>query len=341
MTFKSEGKEGILDQTGRVVISPRFESISPGFDGNGRYVMKVDGRFGVLDLNDRWVIPPEFYRIEWKEAEGRFWVMEGKLARDYFYHGRDGQRIGPIPREEIWREVAQKPFGLTTCFQNVSQDVYGFCDREGNEAIPYRYDMAFDFSREAGLARVKRGGKFGYVDPEGNEVVPPEYDDAYDYDEGKRAVVLRSGGWGVLDETGAAVIPTTLEAYPSPVGEDAYFAKSGGKWGIISRDGRQVLPPELDDVKPFNEGTGLAWAQRDGRWGMITTQGEWAVQPSFDGIGPFSPGGALAPVILNGRFAVVDSRGRVIARSVVECGREAVRDAAGAVSWPPDFSCGS
>jgi hypothetical protein len=339
LAFTYEGKEGLMDQTGKVVISPRFEYISPGFDGNGRYVMQVDGKYGVLDISDRWIIEPKYFLIEWKEKEGRFWVQEGLLASSYFYHDRDGKRTGPIPQADIWAAVGDKPFGLTGCFAaGGAQDVFGFCDKEAKEQIKPQWDRVWDFSREAGLARVMRSGRYGYVDPKGAEAVPVQYEEAYDYGPDRRAVVMKSGGWGVLDETGRAVIEPNLEAYPSPAGDGAYFAKKGGRWGILDRDGKTVLGFELEEALPFREATGLAWARKGGLWGMIDHSGKWTLDPVYEEIGPFTEAG-LAPAVLGGRFAVVDGRGDPVARSVVECGREAVRDRSGAVSWPPDFNC--
>jgi hypothetical protein len=336
--FTSQGKQGLVDQTGKVVISPRFESISPGFDGNGRYVMQIDGKYGVLDLSDRWILEPKYLFIEWKDKENRFWVQQGRLTTEYFYFDRDGKRMGPIPPADIWAVVGEKPFGLTGCFAAGGGELYGFCDREAKEQIKPQWDRVWDFNKESGLARVQKGGKFGFVDSKGKEVVPIQYDEAYDYDRRRRAVVMRAGGWGVLDETGKAVIEMGLEAFPAPAGEKGYFAKRGGKWGILDFDGRPVMPFEMDEALPYREATGLAWARRGGLWGMIDTDGKWALQPVYDDIGPHSEGG-LAPAVLAGRFAVVDGKGAVVARSVVECGKEAVRDRAGKVSWPQGFAC--
>ncbi|MDR2349571.1 MAG: WG repeat-containing protein, partial [Deltaproteobacteria bacterium] len=104
MTFTLNGKQGIMDSTGKVVISPRFESISPGFDENGKFVMRIDGLAGVLDISDKWIIEPKFYNIEYKKEDDRFWVMENKFVSSYFYHDMDGKRIGPVPQEKIWEE---------------------------------------------------------------------------------------------------------------------------------------------------------------------------------------------------------------------------------------------
>jgi hypothetical protein len=338
MAFTLDGKEGILDQAGKVIISPRFDSISPGFDENGRYIMSVGDKYGVLDVSDRWIIEPKYFKIEWHEKEGRFWVMENKFITSYFYHDRDGKRIGPIPKEAVWADIEGRPLGLTGCFASEKPDVFGFCDKTGKDVIPHAYDAVWNFSAAAGLARVKKSSLYGYVDPKGKEVVPPSYDDAYDYDDSKRAVVMKAGAWGVLDETGKPVIPVELEAYPAPAGKNGYFVKKGGLWGIYSRDGKPVLAPELQETLPFREGTGLAWARKGGLWGLINESGKWQLKPVYDDIGPFTEGG-LAPVILQGRFAVVDEKGATVARSVIECDREVIRDRSGAISWPPDFSC--
>ena len=76
---------------------------------------------------------------------------------------------------------------------------YGYIDKEGHVVIPFEYDYAEDFSE--GLAQVRKDGKYGFIDKEGHVVIPFEYDDAEDFSEGL-AHVEKDGEWFYINQKG-------------------------------------------------------------------------------------------------------------------------------------------
>ncbi|MDR2353140.1 MAG: WG repeat-containing protein, partial [Deltaproteobacteria bacterium] len=59
------GKEGILDSSGKILISPAFDKLKPEFDKNGHQIRIENGNYGVLDLSGKWIIEPKFKSIEY------------------------------------------------------------------------------------------------------------------------------------------------------------------------------------------------------------------------------------------------------------------------------------
>lgn len=135
---------------------------------------------------------------------------------------------------------------------------YGYLDRDGHEAIPFRFDRAHAFID--GLACVKTDGKYGLIDKTGSFAVPPEYD------------MLGFGGFNVQ------------------FFEDKLFACKDGKGGFINRAGETVIPFDLDvptlradePILLPEFGDGLVPVRRGGRAFFIDTQGN-EVLPVPDG----------------------------------------------------------
>jgi hypothetical protein len=336
LTFRLDGKEGIMDGTGKVIIAPRFESITPGFNEKGHYIMNIDGKAGVLDLNDTWIIEPKYFNITFNEEDQMFWVMESVLLKDYYFHDLTGKRVGPIPKERIWKDVNDLPFKLVGCFQSEQQNKHGFCDPTGEMVIKAEYDDLTNFS-PVGLALVKKGGKFGFIDPQGKVVVPIEYEDASGFAENGRAFVKKGGKWGIIDKTGKFIVEPNLDMAPVVIDERSYFVKKGGKFGLIDLDGKYLHDAELDNLRTFRE-SGYAWVQMGQLWGLIDHQGAWVLKPTYNYVGDYTSG-HMAPALFEGRFAVIDENGGLIAHTAVECEREVILDKAGKPSWPENFSC--
>jgi hypothetical protein len=67
-----------------------------------------------------------------------------------------------------------------------NQDFYGFIDKYGNEIAPLKYEYAICFSE--GLAVVRLNRKFGYIDNSNKIVIDIQFDDANSFNNGKAKV---------------------------------------------------------------------------------------------------------------------------------------------------------
>jgi hypothetical protein len=336
LTFGLDGKEGIMDGKGKVIISPRFDSIAPGFDENGKFIMRVDGKMGVLDLSDKWVIEPNFYNITYNKEEKRFWVMENKFTHSSYYYDLDGKRIGPIPTDKIWSELKDYPFELAECFPTVNDKKYGYCNSKGKIVIPAVYDRAWLFS-PAGLARIQIKDKYGFVDPAGKLVVPAQYEDAGDYFISGVAPVKKGGLWGLLDKKGSFVLEPSMDEPPVEAFENAYFIKIKGKYGLMDSQGKVLREADLADHRSFRE-SGYVWVKKDDLWGLMDKAGKFFLEPVYQDVGDYSEN-HMAAAIYQNKFSIIDELGVKVAYTVKECGRDVVKNKSGAVAYPKDFSC--
>ncbi|THF69325.1 hypothetical protein E7T06_12620 [Deinococcus sp. Arct2-2] len=132
---RHSGLTGWLDADGRVVITPRFESIAAFVGGLApAKLYGEDAKYGYIDASGRWVIQPRFDQAE-KFSEGLAsvrWTEGGRERSGYL--NPQGQLMFSTP------EATDQPFvdGRTTVMGRTSDAAPTICkgiDRTGRELI--------------------------------------------------------------------------------------------------------------------------------------------------------------------------------------------------------------
>ena len=94
-----------------------------------------------------------------------------------------------------------------------------YVSKSGKAARTHLFDGGADYFSE-GLARTISNSKFGYMDEKLAVVIKPEYDFAFPF------------------EKGVAVVCNGCR----PVSEGEHHLLTGGKWGVINKSGAIVIP---------------------------------------------------------------------------------------------------
>lgn len=181
---------------------------------------------------------------------------------------------------------------------------WGFIDRNGKEAIPFRYQRVQPFSE--GLAAVQRDGRWGYVDKKGKEVIAPAYDDAEVFRNGI-AIVTVGEKVGAVNLKGRRIIPLAFDELLDFEEGVAAFARDG-LYGFIDTEGKEVLAPRFDDAWTFSEGRAVV--ERDGGMGFIDRDGNLVIAPEFEEVESFHKG--MSRVVREGLTGIIDRNGRFI-----------------------------
>ena len=127
--------------------------------------------------------------------------------------GQDGLRIS---REHIGRLNFHD--GLAEVYVD---DKAFYVAQSGKAVRVYMFDNGADYFSD-GLARTVAKGKIGYMDRRLRVVVKPDYDFGFPFEKGRAVVcfgctevqegehrTVRGGRWGMIDRTGAQVVPVT------------------------------------------------------------------------------------------------------------------------------------
>ena len=192
-----EGKWGVIDTTGRVVVPFKYDDA--GDIENGYTRVYLDGKYGLCNMEGKEIIPCEYDSIYSPEEYGI--AVEGNGGTGYVNY--EGKLIIPCKYYGLgdFKDVGN-PEGKLLAFTKTEDKDGGLYDLDGNELQPCIYDQAEDF--RDGMARVMIDGKWGYLDATGALAIPLQYEDAEDFEDGT-ARVKQNGEWITIDKTGKQV----------------------------------------------------------------------------------------------------------------------------------------
>src|SRR3989339_513362 len=179
----------------------------------------------------------------------------------------------------------------------------GYIHKTGNLVVPFKYEVARNFSNGLGLVKRVFNGKVSYLNNFGAAVIPEKYDDGRDFIDGFAAVNI-----------GAKQTPT--------------YELSGGKWGLIAK--KEFAGPYALFDMAGNKITDFKWYFSDvfadfsdgliavrelvngklGKAGVIDLNGVLKIPYSYDIIGNFKEG--LAQVASNNKYGAIDKNGKVV-----------------------------
>lgn len=323
-SITEDGREGMIDARGNVIIPPCFDVVDDFSDGLARF--ERDNLWGYVNAAGEVVISPTF---PWAETfhEGLAWVQMKGHALDADARWGVIDRVGRVVTQATYMRLFSDEGGPEAFHEGLAVvqvagkagfPSSGYINRTGKTVIPPRFTMAFPFSD--GLAAATESGfggtqKWGFIDKTGKWVIPPLFAWADDFAQGLAAVSLH-GKCGYINRSGTIVIQP-----PTPAGEkdctSAYgdFAEGlsrwrfGDKWGYINMQGRTVISPVYDMAFGFSEG--LAAVRVGNEWGYINTKGVMVISPRKLGhAGTFHHG--LARFTTSNGFGYIDRTGKTV-----------------------------
>lgn len=227
---RRDGRWGVVDRTGRIVISTRFENMTTFFADTLFFAGNPAG----MALYDKHLEPLTKAVYTWVGAMyyGRIPVQrDGK----YGFLDRNGHEVIPCIYDETGVFVMARTLVR-------SGDRYGIIDTTGRFVLPMEYGNTSHIGEKYvyfdSLALVEKNGKLGYVDLDGNLAIPLYFDKAYQFSEGL-ASVRHNGHWGYIDTHGDIFMPFVFDiASPYQWGRaEVYY---NGVQHKVDRKGRCV-----------------------------------------------------------------------------------------------------
>lgn len=266
---------GYIDETGRVVIAPRFEAARNFSEGLAR--VRGEAFSGFIDRKGREV----FRNGEWEVGdfhEGLASAGRTPVEPSAGYIDHTGRTV--IERKYWFADDFSEGLAAVVVGKWMSRQTYGFINKKGEMVIPPRFAprmgnyMIIAASRfSEGLACVGNGGAFGYIDKSGQYVIPPKFADAQAFSEGLAWVKTFDGKAGWIDKTGRWV--STL-----------------GVNGFHPSGPRLTSDNSLHDWR-YSEGLVRfgVFTEKEALIGYLDREGRIAIQPRpFDSAGPFIGG---------------------------------------------------
>jgi len=293
--FEVDGKTGLIDREGHVVVPPYLDGTSGSFP-EGLASFREHDLEGYIDVNGQVVIPPRFVMAgEFSEglaSAGLPTVLDPEGKRPLIgFIDRSGEFVIP-PQFE-----SSSPFREGLARVTSSDGVRRFADREGKIALELpQYDNVGSFAH--GLAYVRAGNKYGAINQQGEEVIALQFDRVKgDFSEGL-LLVEQHDVWFFIDTQGQQAFPETFEN-AAPFREGRAEVEFGGKWGYIDHTGALVIEPIYDYSNPFVGGFACPGilkekkSQKKGEsflYGVIDPNGKTVLPFEYDIIGGFRDG---------------------------------------------------
>lgn len=170
---KTSDKYGIIDTNGKIIIPAEYDYIKIegiGHDSPGQ--IKKDGKYGYVNSKGEIIVAP-LYEMANAFGEG---LAVCKSGEQLFIIDAAGNQLAGLDYEnaKCFSEVL-----LPVCLNHTDEkgkrkELWGYCDRNGNEVIPCEYDDVLPFSE--GYAAVCYRGKWGFIDHKNRVMIPFQYD---------------------------------------------------------------------------------------------------------------------------------------------------------------------
>lgn len=314
-SVRDKGLVGWLDREGKVVVSPRFASVSPFQRG---IAVASDGcRHGLVNERGEWVVQPEFDNIYPGGAGGLSTAIKFGQYGVMDAAGRWLTPTRPQPNVEMWR--TRQPVGG-----------WGFIDPAGREVIPAVFHAASDFQDDSAMLSLGEH-QTGLISRRGQWLLPPVFDSAEPFRGEVTHVVENFETPAVFDRNcrkvaveavepaeqrinftpadgGPPVVENPAVLLGSPTEPDWTMQAQNGRIGFVDAQGNWKVPPRFEDAGVFAEN--LAPVKSGGYWGYIDRQGKLVIPARFDEARAFSQG--YAAVLKDTVWRFTDPRGRFL-----------------------------
>lgn len=217
LVFEENGKVGIKNQEGQVVLPASFEALGWS-DGSFSVIGDVTGyrlnnQWGILNLKKKFITKAEYEELTY--ASGEFIIVRKKI--------------------------------------NPAQSKAGCLNLRGEIKIPFQYD-GIDIHGLRAIVFTLNQAKFlyGLVDLENRSILPLQYKNIYPLGTLRFAVENTAGKIGLYGEDGRAITGFTIDSI-SQFHESRAVIFQGLQQGLMDREGKTLLEPIYHSIKIMDE----------------------------------------------------------------------------------------
>ncbi len=331
LPFRDSGKWGYIDETGRVLIEPRFEDAS--LFSEGLAYAALNGKYGYISKSGKTVIPFELDEAETFHEQTAVAVKDDRWGLINRYNEVlvpfEYDEISP-PSENICvvtlndrsaylaltgKRLTGFDFDIAGDFDNGfaiagSDNKYGVISSAGHFVIEPRYAHLSFLSN--GFIKARGGDRWGIISLAGDTLLPFEYEAIGDYSEGL-ALVAKNRKCGFIDERGRLAIPP-VHPFSDYILNNAAFSdgyvllRQKTRATLLDTAGKKVSFRGVRELGQPSEG--LIPARRGRLWGYVSYKGKTMIKDYYESAGPFRNG--RATVTSGGLSGVIDTTGKLV-----------------------------
>jgi len=273
--IKLDGKQGLIDKTGKQVIPCDYNSLS--LEKSSKTLLKAGKyenyktTYGVVTTQNKLVIPLDYASI----------IIDGNLVA--------------VKKETKWglidatgKELIPPNF---SSFQLYAGDgvarvedagKYGFTDLKGNWVFEKSKSVFTLYGSAEKMIRCKISNKYGYLDAKGNEVIITKFDQAEEF------------------------LPNGL----AKVGKSNAENKYKTMYGYINKKGEEVIPLIYETIAVFENGLAYAKDPETNRYGYLDPTGKWVLKPVYLNVNQFDETGGAWVKMTDDKYHYINKSGK-------------------------------
>ncbi|HEY9486910.1 MAG TPA: WG repeat-containing protein, partial [Chryseosolibacter sp.] len=249
--FEENGKVGLKDENGRILIPAIYEAIGWS-NGNLLIIDKVvgyqsGGLWGLIHTSNKTITPAEFLDLK-----------PGKASL----------------------LIAQKKSRLT------QRPSFGIINTSGKTIIPFIYDgLELSDMRAVVMSRSGTKYQFGLIDLSHKILIPVEFQKIYSLGSLRYAVENFENKTAIYSDEGGQITGFTIDSI-SVFKKDFAVVYQNQKQGLIDRSGQMILNPIYGEVR-LKENGGVE-VRDTNEWFFLSGENQVISQHKADGLRPLS-----------------------------------------------------
>ncbi len=305
LSFSIDGKWGLADTNGRLLIKPRFEDA--GAFREGLVAFRERSCWGFMTRHGKWQIKPRFnceiegFKPEFSDG---FAVVYDASAGGWRYLTKDGKIINQRAYEYAY------PFRYGHAWMGERDGMYLI--NKKTEVVLGPYDDMVPFAPAPVIPYIKNSF-FGLLNlKNGEELTPAIYSEISALHNGY-AAVRSDNGWTIIDSTGQTCRNDFFESLEFAEGKAFIFGNGPyyDRWlGLAATDCSVLLPAQWKWLGRFHCGIAVA-GKTTMEYELIDEKGE-SVMPELHFTKSGNPAGGYINIIQENSQYIVDLKGRRI-----------------------------
>lgn len=271
---QNNGKWGLVSDAGKFLFPTIFDSIDDFYwssigDDACFYIVSISSKVGLIDCFGRVVFPIIYDEIEDLGHDKEIRVKKDNLFG--LFH--EEQQLLPIEFDWIGLVLTLTSSKYEYCINASKNGGWGMYDSLGNLILPHNYDeIKYEPTNSVEGFLVKKNDKYGYFTVDGSKI-PVIYDSIIvDYYHLKCLIVEKDGCFGALSTKGDVLLPIEYESIktlPRMQAKGRLLVETTTGVGIYLETGECIIKPIFDKI--YYSG-GLLVSEKDGSLGLLSNK---------------------------------------------------------------------
>ena len=195
-TYRENGRYGIKDAAGNIVMEPSYSSIDAFY---GDYATVYNGeKYGLINDKGELIVPTQFDRVRrnYYGPYDRETGSDGYEAAGYFCVLSDGKvgfvnMKGEVTCEPKYSEKIMDVYGASALYTDMENQMHLLSADNVDTIVNYKYFHCLEGSSGLLFKATSEDNKYGVVDWHGNVVLPCEYTNISLSGDGRYLLVLK------------------------------------------------------------------------------------------------------------------------------------------------------